>query len=157
MIFAPTMIRVFERREQKIRLEVARLAREIAAGQEGLAALDETIAAVERRTRDNATARFAAGSRTVAELLALEQNSQSLRNGRAELEALRQRSQQALAKLIEHQRTLAKQWRKEEVRLAHVTDLEQRERVLADIRQFDADDEAFTERGVAASPPVTGG
>lgn len=146
MMFAPTMIRVLERREQKVRLDVARLAREIATTRDGLTALEETIAAVDRRARDNANARFANGSRSVAALLELEQNSQSLRAGRAELETLRQRSAQALATLIDRQSALAKKWRREEARLSHVTGLVQRERILADVRQFDADDEAFTER-----------
>lgn len=146
MIPASTIIRVFERREQKVRLEIARLAREVAAKQDSLVALDETIAAVERRARENSDARFTDGVRSVGKLLELEQNSQSLRAGRAELETIRQRSEQALAALIDQQRALSKQWRKEETRLAHVTDLAQRERVLADVRQFDADDEAFSER-----------
>lgn len=151
MIPAHTIIRVFERREQKVRLEVARLAREVAAKQDSLVTLDETIAAVERRARNNSDSRFADGGRSVAELLELEQNSQSLRAGRAELEILRQQSKQALAALIDQQRALSKQWRKEEVRLTHVTDLARHERVLADVRQFDADDEDFTERyGMAA-------
>lgn len=146
MMFAPTMIRVFERREQKVRLEIASLAREIATTRDGLTTLDEAIAAVDRRARDNANARFSNGSRSVAALLELEQNSQSLRAGQAELETLRQRSEQALATLIDRQSALAKKWRREETRLAHVTGLVQRERIRADVRQFDADDEAFTER-----------
>jgi hypothetical protein len=146
MMFAPTMIRVLERREQKVRLDVARLAREIATTRDGLTALEETIAAVDRRARDNANARFSGGSRSVAALLELEQNSKSLRVGLAELEILRQRSEQTLATLIDRQSALAKKWRREEARLAHVTGLVQRERILADVRQFDADDEAFTER-----------
>jgi hypothetical protein len=156
MIPGSTIIRVFERREQKVRLEIGRLAREVAARQDSLIALEETIAAVERRARENSDARFADGVRSVAKLLELEQNSQSLRAGRAELETLRERSKQALTALIDQQRALSKQWRKEEVRLAHVTDLAQRERVLADVRQFDADDEAFSERyGVAALNGIT--
>ncbi len=151
MIFAPTMIRVLKRREQQIRMEVARLARDVATRREGLTALDETIAAIDRRTCDNANARFASGSRSVAALLELEQNSQSLRAGRAELEVVRQRSEQALATLLARQCALTKKWRREEVKLAHVIGLMQRERLLADVRQFDADDEEFTER-CAAGP-----
>lgn len=159
MMFAPTMIRVLERREQKVRLDVARLAREIATTQEGLTTLEEAIATVDRRARDNANARFASGSRSVAALLELEQNSQSLRAGRAELETLRQRSEQVLTTLLDRQSALAKKWRREEARLSHITGLVQRERILADVRQFDADDEAFTERcaGRAPHPSCIGG
>jgi hypothetical protein len=146
MMLAPTMLRVMERREQKVRLEVARLAREIAVKRENLATLDATIEAVDRRARENGSARFANGARTVAALLELEQNSQSLRAGREELEALRQQSEQALTTLIARQRSLSKQWRREEARLAHITRLMQRERMLADVRQFDTDEEAFAER-----------
>ena len=156
MMFAPTMIRVLERREQQIRMEVARLAREIATQRDGMMALDETIAAVDRRALDNASARFAGGSRSVAALLELEQNSQSLRAGRIELEALRQRSEQTLATLLDRQSTLAKKRRREEVRLAHVNGLVQRERILADVRQFDADDEEFTERCASRASFVGG-
>jgi hypothetical protein len=151
MILAPAMIRVLERREQKLRLEVARLSSAVAEGRKNLAAIEETIAAVERRTSDNASARFSNGARSVGELLELEQNSQSLRAGRTELETLRQRSEQALFKLSYQQRVIAKKWRKEEVRLAHVTALVRREHARAEINQFDADDEAFTERQAAAA------
>lgn len=151
MIPPSTVIRVLERREEKMRREVARVAREVAAKQDSLAALDETIAAVERRMCDNSNARFSDGSRSVAQLLELEQNSQSLRAGHAELEILRTRSRQALATLMDQQRTLSKEWRKEEVRLSHVSDLAQREHILTEVRQFDADEEAFAERyGIAA-------
>jgi outer membrane protein TolC len=149
MILAPTVIKVLERREQKHRLEVARLARALATHQESLAALDETIAAIEHRARQNASSRFSSGSRSIAELLELEQNSQSLRAGRAELETVRERSKQALAKLMDQQRALARKWHKEEVRLAHVNALARRERVLTDVRQFEADDESVTERYAA--------
>jgi hypothetical protein len=151
MILAPAMIRVLERREQKLRLEVARVSKAIAEGQENLVELEAMIAAVERRARDNASARFTQGSRSVGELMELENNSQSLRTGHAELELFRQRSMEALAKLSEQQRTLAKTWHKEEVRLAHVTNLSRRARTLAEVRQFDADDEAFSERHSIAS------
>lgn len=146
MILAPSVIRVLERREQKVRQEVARLAHAIAKSQENLSALDQTIAAVERRARENSNARFSNGARSVAELMELEQNSQSLRAGRAELEVLREKSIQALAALVNQQRALAKQWRKEEARLTHVNDLARRERIQTDVRRYDADDEAFTER-----------
>jgi len=151
MILAPAVIRVLERREQNLRLEVARLARAIATHQESLAALDQTIAAVERRAHENASSRFSSGSRSIAELLELEQNSQSLRAGRAELETVRERSKQSLAKLMDQQRTLAQRWHKEEVRLSHVNSLARRECILTDVRQFEADDESFTERYAAGS------
>lgn len=146
MIPAPTVIRVLERREQRVRFEITQLTRAIATSQESLAAVDETIAAVERRARENASSRYSDGSRSVAELLELEQNSQSLRAGRARLEEIRERSQQALEKLVNQRHTLTTKWHKEEVRLAHVTGLARRERIRTDIKQFDADDESFTER-----------
>jgi outer membrane protein TolC len=146
MMLAPAVIRVLERRERKVRVEVTLLARAIAKSQESLAAVDETLAAVERRARENASSRYSKGSRSVAELLELEQNSQSLRASRAELEDLRERSRQALERLVDQQRALIAKWRKEEARLAHVSDLTRRERIRIDVRQFDADDEAFTER-----------
>ena len=149
MILAPTVIRVLERRELRLRFEVAQLTRAIATSQESLAAVDQTIATVECRARENANNRYSGGSRSVAELLELEQNSQSLRAGREQLEEMRERSRQALEKLMDRQRTLTRRWRKEEVRLAHVTGLTRRERILTDIRQFDADDESFVERYAA--------
>lgn len=149
MILAPTIVRVLERREQRLRFEVAQLTRAIATNQESLAAVDETIAAIERRARENASNRYSNGARSVAELLELEQNSQSLRAGRAQLEQIRQQSQQTLDRLIGQQRALTRKWRKEEARLTHVTGLARFERIRTDIRQFDADDEAFTERYAA--------
>lgn len=151
MILAHTMIRALERREQKLRLEVACLSSALAEGRKNLADIEETIAAVERRARDNANARFSNGARSVGELLELERNSQSLRAGQTELETLRQRAEQALFKLSYQQRALAKKWHKEEVRLAHINALTRRERVRAQVRQFDADDEAFTERQAAGA------
>jgi outer membrane protein TolC len=135
------MLRVIERREQKLRLERAALAREIAATRDGLAALEETIAAVERRASANAHSRFATGARSIAELLEIEQNSSSLRAGRADLEAMRARLQETLARLSDRQRALANKWRKEVVRLGHVTAIVRRSRVLADVRRCEADDE----------------
>ena len=146
MTLASTMVRVITRREEKLRAEMATLARAIAASRDGLAVLDETIAAVERRARDNANSRFAEGPRSVAALLEIERNSSSLLAGRAELETMRERSRQTLATLADQQRALSKKWRKEDTRLAHVAVLARRQRVLADVRQTDADDEAFAER-----------
>src|SRR5688572_4849864 len=123
MIPAPTVIRVLERREQKVRFDIAQLSRAIATSEQSLAAVDETIAAVERRARENANNRYSNGSRSVAELLELEQNSQSLRAGRAQLEEMRERSQQALQRLKDQQRALFTKWRKDDARLAHVTGL----------------------------------
>jgi outer membrane protein TolC len=146
MMLAPAIRRVLERRELRARFEVTQLARAIATSQESLAAVSETIATVERRARDNASNRYSNGSRSVAELLELEHNSQSLRAGLAELEEMRERSRQALERLLDRQRALTMKWRKEEARLAHVSDLARRERILTDVRQFDADDESCTER-----------
>jgi hypothetical protein len=146
MILASPMVRVITRREEKLRAEMAALARAIAASRDGLAVLDETIAAVERRARDNANSRFAQGPRSVAALLEIERNSSSLHAGRAELETMRERSRQTLATLTDQQCALSKKWRKEDARLAHVTALARRQRVLADVRQTDADDESFAER-----------
>jgi len=146
MMLAPAIIRVLERRQQKFRFDIAQLARAIATSQASLAAVDETIAALDRRARENASSRYSNGSRSVAELLELEQNSQSLRAGRTQLEEMRERSRQTLDRLMDQQRTLIANWRKEAARLAHVSSLARRERILADVRQFDADDAAFTER-----------
>jgi hypothetical protein len=49
---------------------------------------------------------------------------------------------------MDRQHALTAKWRKEEARLAHVSDLARRERILSEVRQFDADDESFTERFV---------
>ena len=151
MMLAPAIRRVLERRELRARFEVTQLARAVATSQESLAAVDATIAAVDRRARENASNRYSNGSRSVAELLQLEQNSQSLRAGLAELEEMRERSRQSLEKLMDQQRALTTKWRKEEARLAHVSDLARRERIVADARQFDADDESFTERHAAGN------
>lgn len=140
MIAAATMIRVIERREQKLRLAMSSLAQTIAARRDGLATLEETIAAVERRACANASSRFSTGSRSVGELLEIEQNSSSLRAGRAELETLRGQSNEALARLTDRQQALLKEWRKEDVRLAHITAIARRARLLAAARQFDADE-----------------
>lgn len=143
---APTVIRVLERREQRLRFEIAQLGRAIVTSQESLAAVEQTIAAIERRARENASSRYSTGSRSVSELLELEQNSQSLRAGRAQLEEMRERSRQALEKLVDRQRTLTQTWRKEEVRLAHVTGLARSARIQSDVRQFESDEESVAER-----------
>jgi hypothetical protein len=153
MTLAP-MIRVLARREEKRRLQVASLAREVAAARDKTATVAATIAAVERRARENAHARFAAGARSIATLLELEQNSQSLRTGLAELEALRQRTAQSLTALVERQRTLAREWQREETRLAHATDRLKRERMRGDARQLDADDDEHLELRAARAQPA---
>jgi hypothetical protein len=150
MTHAASMLRVLERREQKLRLDIARVARDVAAMRDDITTLEATLAAVDRRARENAGARFANGSRSVAALLELEQNAQSLRTGRQALEALWHRTEQALAKLSERQRTLSQRWRREESRLAHVRRLMRRERLLTDARRLDADDEAYAERRAAS-------
>jgi chromosome segregation ATPase len=153
MILAP-MIRVLARREEKKRLQIASLARDISATQDKTATVAATIAAVERRARENAHARFAAGPRSIASLLELEQNSQSLRTGLAELETLRQRTAQSLAALVEQRRTLAREWRREDSRLAHASERLKRERMRIDARQLDADDDEHLElRAARAQPP----
>jgi hypothetical protein len=161
-----TMIEILERRGQRLRLELTILAREIALKRDNLATLQATIAAVNRRIDENASARFAdtreespgasqgprplftrlEGARTVAALLELEQNSQSLRTAAMELVTLKERGEQALAMLVDRQRTLSQRWHREEIRREYVTRLARRERVLAEIRQFDAEEESFAER-----------
>jgi hypothetical protein len=180
MTATATMIQILERREQRLRLELTVLAREIALKRDNLAALDATIAAVNRRIDENASARFASKgpgslstgeqardksrllpgvskgpgplstreqcSRSVAELLQLEQNSQSLSKAAMELVTLKGRGEQDLASLVERQRILSQRWHREEIRREYVTRLARRERVRAETRQFDADDESFVER-----------
>ena len=136
-----SMIQVLEWRERKSRQELARLSGTIAAVAAEIRTVEEVIAAVDARISANLNARLAGEPVSVATLLALEQHTQTLVSGRERVAELKRQSERKLAELRVRQRTDARHWRRDEVKLMHARALARRETILHAARQAEAQEE----------------
>lgn len=137
-----SMIQVLEWRERKSRQELARLSRTIAAVGAEIRTMEEVIAAVDERVRANLSARLADVPISVASLMELERHTQTLISGQERVADLKRQSEQKLAELRVRQRTDARRWRRDEVKLMHARALARRETILHAARQAEAQEQA---------------
>jgi hypothetical protein len=150
------LITVLQRREERSRLELARLSRELAGKRQALQAMDGILAAIQEHLQSSLDGRFAGGPRTIAALEEIEEHARTLRSRHEELSTLKQQAEQALEALAAQHRARAHQWRRNDTRLKHIESLARRDKLTVDLRISEASDEAYIEgRSALTQRPST--
>jgi hypothetical protein len=137
-----SLIQVLEWRARKSRQALARLSRAIAAVDAEIRTVEQVIAAVDARINANLNARLAGDPVSVVTLMELEQHTQTLVSGRERVADLKRQSEHKLAELRVRQRSDARRWHRDEVKLIHARELARREAILSAARQAEAQEQA---------------
>ncbi len=144
------MVLVLGRRETKARLALARLTSDLDQKRARVRALEHLIDALRTRMQSTLAGRYSSGPRTVAALLELEQHMRALHTGAEQLAVLAARAQHDADELATLRQVAAREWRRSELRLGHVTSLARQERITSALLANELDDELHAERRAAA-------
>jgi hypothetical protein len=112
------IVRVFELRERRSRLALARITQDIDEKRVLLNAAGDMLGAIGAQMKASSDARFSGGSRTVADLLESERHVSALREAQARLSGMKREADGALEELATSRRKLAQQWYRDETKRA---------------------------------------
>jgi hypothetical protein len=113
------MIPVFELRERRSRIALARITQDIDGKRDLLNAADHMLGAIASQMKTGADARFSGGARTVAELIDSEQHLRSLREAQARLSGMRREAEGEIRALETSRGVMARQWSRDESKRTH--------------------------------------
>lgn len=135
------MIPVFEMRERRSRIALARITQDIDGKRVLLNAADHMLGAIASQMTASADARFSGGARTVAELMDSERHLRALREAQARLSGMRREAEGEIEALESSRGTLARQWSRDETKRLHADEYHRRMRALRVARRAEAADE----------------
>ena len=151
---ARAIVKIFELRERRSRLALARITQDIDEKRGLLHAADNMLGAIGDQMKATADARFSGGSCTVAELLESEEHARTLRQTQARLAGMKQEAEGALEALAQSRRQLARQWHRDETKRDCADAFDKKTRAAQSARQIEADDEEQASPATAAKMPT---
>jgi hypothetical protein len=138
---ARAIVRVFELRERRSRLALARITQDIDEKRGILRAADNMLGVIGEQMKASADARFSGGSRTVAELLESEEHVRTLRQTQARLAGMKRDAEGALESLAESRRKLARLWYRDETKRSCADAFHKNAQAAQCARQVESDEE----------------
>jgi hypothetical protein len=144
------IVRVFELRERRSRLALARITQDIDEKRALLNAAGDMLGAIGAQMKASSDARFSGGPRTVADLLESEQHVRVLRETQTRLSGMKREAEGALEELATSRRKLAQQWCRDETKRTCADAYDRRMRAAQVANRSEAEDEEH------ASPATVG-
>jgi hypothetical protein len=138
---ARAITRVFELRERRSRLALARITQDIDERRALLHVAENMLGAIGAKMKASSEARFSGGPRTVAELLESEQHVRVLRETEARLSGMKREAEGALEAMANSRRKLARQWYRDETKRTCADAYDRRVRATRVANQIEAEDE----------------
>jgi hypothetical protein len=146
---ARAIVRVFEQRERRSRLALARITQDIDERRALLCMADNMLGAIGAQMKASSDARFSGGPRTVAELLESEQHARVLRETQARLSGMKREAEGALVALASSRRKLARQWYRDETKRTCADAYDKRARAARVENLAEAEDEEHASSATA--------
>jgi hypothetical protein len=146
---ARAIVRVFELRERRSRLALARLTQDIDERRALLRVADNMLGAIGAQMKASSDARFAGGPRTVSELLESEQHVRVLRETETRLSGMKLEAEGALEALASSRQKLARQWYRDETKRTCADAYDKRMRATRVASLIEAEDEEHANSATA--------